>query len=280
MAKRAAAVVVCSCPLLPCSNKNDHRIQERDDWVITRDEHEGWRCSTVSNDEQMDRQPPGFIFDLDGTLVDSVYHHVMAWRRALSEVGIPFSLWQIHRRIGMSGGLLVKAVSREAGRPIEGATTDRAKELHDQYYHEQLHNLSPLPGVLDLLEALRAEGYPWAIATSGRQQDAAPMLDVLGLSIDQVALVTSSDVPYAKPDPHLFLAAADLLQLPAANTMIFGDSVWDMLSARRAGGTGIGLLSGGSSYQELIEAHAFRVYSDIADVVERRDELGVRFSRL
>jgi len=218
-----------------------------------------------------------FVLDLDGTLVDSVYQHVMAWRQALSDVGVPFSVWQVHRRIGMSGGLLVEAVSREAGKGLTDAESEKAKALHDRYYAETVETISPLPGARELIRNLRECEYKWAIATSGHLTDAEPMLELLGLTVGETQLVTSEDVSAAKPDPQLFLTAARLLDVDPASAVVLGDSVWDMLAARRAGCIGIGLMSGGFSSAELIEAHSFRVYADAADFLRHVDELGVRF---
>jgi len=221
--------------------------------------------------------PPAFVLDLDGTLVDSVYQHVMAWRRALSDVGIPFSVWQVHRRIGMSGGLLVEAVSREAGKKLTDSESNKVKALHDMYYAENVETVSPLPGARELVSILVENGYKWAIATSGQLSDAKPMLELLDLSPSGTHLVTSDDVSAAKPDPQLFLAATALLGEAPTNVFVLGDSIWDMLAARRAGCIGIGLMSGGFSSAELMAAHAFRVYSDIEDFLKHVDELGIQF---
>src|SRR5207244_2546317 len=148
--------------------------------------------------------PPGpaFLFDLDGTLVDSVYQHVLAWREALESVGIELSVWRIHRRIGMSGGLFVNALFRETGRDLKPE--------------------------------------------------------------------------HAKPDPDLFLAGAERLGIPIDESVVVGDSVWDLLAARRARALGVGLLSGGYGEEELERAGAYRVYQDPADLLNHLDEVGVR----
>ncbi len=218
---------------------------------------------------------PAFVLDLDGTLVDSVYQHVMAWRKALTEVGIPFAVWQLHRLIGTSGELLVEAISRESGCEVSHDDSRTACDLHDTYYGEALETVAPLPGALDLLRHLTTEDYAWAIATSGSRSDALPMLNLLKLPVAEIHLLTSEEVPLAKPNPQLFLEAVEVLQQPRENTFILGDSVWDMLAARRAGCVGIGLMSGGLSRSELLEAHAFRVYADAADLMDHVDDLGI-----
>jgi HAD superfamily hydrolase (TIGR01509 family) len=222
----------------------------------------------------LERQP-ALLFDLDGTLVDSVYQHVLAWREALEEAGIELSVWRIHRRIGMSGGLFVNALLRETGRAL---STDEARELqesHGRRYAARIQQVRPLPGARELLEQLTAAGIPWAIATSGSLVTAGPTLALLGLSA-MPPIVTRDEVPFAKPDPHLFLAAAGRLGVDIENSIVVGDSVWDMLAGQRARALGVGLLSGGYGREELERAGAFRVYEDPEDLGDHLDELGIR----
>ncbi len=218
---------------------------------------------------------PSFLFDLDGTLIDSVYQHVIAWRTALSEIGIDLSVWRIHRRIGMSGGLFVSALLRETGRSLSQADIEMLQQAHAVQYRAQADSVSPLPGARDLLGALTAAGVPWAIATSGYAATARPALALLGLP-DDTPMVTRDMVRHAKPDPDLFLAAAALLGVDPRYAMVVGDSVWDLLAARRAGALGVGLLSGGYGREELERAGAYRVYADPAEMLARLDEVGVR----
>jgi HAD superfamily hydrolase (TIGR01509 family) len=218
---------------------------------------------------------PSFLFDLDGTLIDSVYQHVIAWRAALSEIGIDLSVWRIHRRIGMSGGLFVHALLRETGRSLSPEDIAALQRAHAAEYKKQADSVTALPGARELLAALTAEGVKWAIATSGRAETARPALDLLGLPGD-TPMVTRDLVRHAKPDPDLFLAAAELLKVEPRHAMVVGDSVWDLLAARRAGALGIGVQSGGYGREELERAGAYRVYTDPAEMLERLYELGVR----
>jgi len=218
---------------------------------------------------------PAFLFDLDGTLIDSVYQHVIAWRAALVEAGIDLSVWRIHRRIGMSGGLFVQALARETGREITPEQAEWLQRRHGEHYAESTSAVMPLPGAAELLGTLSDLGVPWAIATSGRSVTARPALKILGLPPD-TPLVTRDMVRWAKPDPDLFLAAAELLGVDIRDAMVVGDSIWDLLAARRSGGLGIGLLSGGYGGEELQGAGAFRVYADPADLLYHLDEVGVR----
>ena len=216
-----------------------------------------------------------FLFDLDGTLIDSVYQNVIAWRTALAKLDIDLSVWRIHRRIGMSGGLFVSALLRETGRSLSAADIELLQQDHAAEYLAQVDSVRPLPGARALLTALTSLGIPWAIATSGRRAMAEAALAILGLP-DDTPTVTRDMVQHAKPDPDLFLAAAALLKVEPRHAMVVGDSVWDLLAARRAGALGIGLQSGGYGREELERAGAYRVYADPAEMLARIDETGVR----
>jgi HAD superfamily hydrolase (TIGR01509 family) len=219
--------------------------------------------------------PPSFLFDLDGTLIDSVYQHVIAWREALAQVDIDLSVWRIHRRIGMSGGLFVSALMRETGVTLSESDTESLQQSHAREYLKLADSVRPLPGAVELLAALTARGVRWAIATSGRRVTAEPALALLGLPPD-TPMITRDVVLHAKPDPDLFLAAAALLGADPQYSYVVGDSVWDLLAARRAQSIGVGLMSGGYGREELERAGAYRVYADPAELLARADELGVR----
>jgi HAD superfamily hydrolase (TIGR01509 family) len=216
-----------------------------------------------------------FLFDLDGTLIDSVYQHVIAWREALEEVGVSLEVWKIHRRIGMSGGLFVTALRRELGVDLDQETLARLPDLHAQAYDRHYSGVRPLPGATELLSGLSELGIPWAIATSGAERTAGRARGLLGLPED-VPMVTRDQVRYAKPDPDLFLTAASRIGVDIRDSIVVGDSVWDLLAARRAGALGIGFQSGGYGREELIYAGAFRVYEDPSDLLAHLDEVGVR----
>jgi HAD superfamily hydrolase (TIGR01509 family) len=218
---------------------------------------------------------PAFLFDLDGTLMDSVYHHVLAWQAALARDGIHLSVWRIHRRIGMSGGLLANAMLREIGRPVTAEDADRLRRYHAEAYAVHLDRVRPLPGAVELLARLTELGVPWSIATSGYIETAAPMIAMLGVP-EGVPVVTRDQVAHAKPDPDLFLAAAERLGADIEDAVVVGDSVWDLLAARRARALGIGLLSGGYGEDELARAGAYSVYQDPADLLAHLYEVGVR----
>jgi HAD superfamily hydrolase (TIGR01509 family) len=221
------------------------------------------------------RNAPAFLFDLDGTLVDSVYQHVIAWRDALESVGINLPVWKIHRRIGMSGGLFVNALARELDTELDPEVIATLPGLHIDAFIRRFDSVRPLPGAAELLATLSTHGVPWAIATSGRERYARRSLELLGLPAE-TPLVTRDQVSYAKPDPDLFLTAANRIGADIADSVVVGDSVWDLLAARRARALGVGVLSGGYGREELIYSGAYRVYDDPRDLLDHLDEVGVR----
>jgi len=217
-----------------------------------------------------------FLFDLDGTLVDSVYNHVRAWHLALREEGLELSVWRIHRKIGMSGGLFTAQLQRELGRPIDEATTQRLRDRHAELFREISKDVPPLPGAVELLKELTRQQLPWAIATSGRMQTAETNLRSLDVDPGQAIVITRDMVRYAKPDPDLFVEAAKRLGTTTRGSYVIGDSIWDMIAAARCGALGIGLLSGGYGAEELERAGALRVYADPTDMLLHLDEIAPR----
>jgi HAD superfamily hydrolase (TIGR01509 family) len=218
---------------------------------------------------------PAFLFDLDGTLVDSVYLHVLAWQEALERAGKRLSVWRIHRRVGMSGGLLVNALVRETGGAISQEEAALLQKWHAEAFLKFMPQVRPLPGAVELLNRLTALRVPYAIATGGIREYAGESLRLLGIR-PQVPVVTKEEVRHAKPDPDLFLAAAARLGVKTYDSVVVGDSVWDLLAARRARALGVGLLSGGYGQEELERAGAYRTYQDPLDLLNHLDEVGVR----
>jgi HAD superfamily hydrolase (TIGR01509 family) len=214
------------------------------------------------------------IFDLDGTLIDTVYAHVFAWQRALAEAGLPIEGWRIHRRIGMSGGLVTRAVARELGRPLSDLEVLEIQRRHGELGRALLPERRPLPGAVALLAHLRDAGVAYGIATSGRRPEIDASLTALGVGED-VVVVERGDVLRAKPEPDLFLACQERMGVDIRDMTVIGDAVWDLLAARRAGMLSVGLLTGGYGEEELARAGAFRVYRDPAELDASLDELGI-----
>ncbi len=214
------------------------------------------------------------VFDLDGTLVDTVYAHVYAWQRAFAEAGMPIDGWRIHRRIGMSGGLFARAAGREVGRDLSAEEAEELQQRHGELFRELLPERRPLPGAVRLLRELRDGGVSHGIATSGRRPEIDLSLDVLEVPPETV-VVERGDVTRAKPEPDLFLLCAQRLGVQPAECYVIGDAVWDLLAARRAGMLSVGLLSGGYGEAELTAAGAYRVYRDAEELRTSLDELGV-----
>jgi HAD superfamily hydrolase (TIGR01509 family) len=214
------------------------------------------------------------IFDLDGTLVDTVYAHVFAWQQALAEAGMNIPGWLIHRRIGMSGGLFTRAVARELGRDLRAEEVQALQRRHGELFVQLLPVRRPLPGAVDLLRFLRETGIAFGIATSGRRPLINDSLAALSLGPETI-VVERGEVARAKPEPDLFLACQQRLGVETKDCYVVGDAVWDLLAARRAGMLSIGLLSGGYGEDELTRAGAFRVYRDPAELHRSLDELGI-----
>jgi HAD superfamily hydrolase (TIGR01549 family) len=194
----------------------------------------------------------------------------------LDAEGIELAVWRIHRKIGMSGGLFTNMLLRETGQEFDARRVDRMQQRHADAYNRNIGHVRPLPGARELLQSLRDADIPFSIATSGRMQTAAPALETLGFDFSSTPIITRDHVKYAKPEPDLFLAAAERLGVGASGVTIVGDSVWDMLAATRGRFLGIGLLSGGYGLEELARSGAYRVFDDPADLLRHLDEVGGR----
>ena len=232
----------------------------------------GFRYS--SGNELLEETLRALIFDLDGTLVDTVYAHIFAWEQALAEGGMAIEGWRIHRKIGMSGGLFTRAVARELGREIKPEEEKSLQQRHGELFRQLLPERRPLPGAVELIQFLYANHILFGVATSGGRPEINASLDVLGIRDDTV-IVERGSVLRAKPEPDLFLACQQRLGVGVSDCYVVGDAVWDLLAARRAGMLSVGLLSGGYGEDELIEAGAFRVYRDPAELHRSLDELGL-----
>jgi HAD superfamily hydrolase (TIGR01509 family) len=219
-------------------------------------------------------QGPAFLFDLDGTLVDSNYQHALAWKEALESVGVVIPTWKIHRRIGLSGSMLANELGRRTGITLTADQLEASRQAHAASFERRQDEIRALPGAALLLQQLTTLSVPWAIATSGTPTDAAPSLGLLDLPPD-ATVVTAHDVVAAKPDPQIFLAAAERLGVSPQACFVVGDAIWDVLAARRAGALAVGLLTGGYSLAELTDAGAYRVMEDTEELRRSLDLTGI-----
>ena len=215
---------------------------------------------------------PAFIFDLDGTLVDTVYPHVLAWQRAFDEQGMAVPTWRIHRRIGMSGSLLIADFAKELGRDLSDDDKSQLAESHTKHYLDLRGTPRALPGARELLDELDRRNVPWAIATSSEPSEAGAGLEVLGLT-DGAVVIDGERVDAAKPDPEMFEEAAKALDVELSDSIGVGDATWDVTTALKVGMTAVGVLSGGNSADELEGAGASYIYKDAADLHAHLDEV-------
>jgi len=208
------------------------------------------------------------LFDIDGTLVDSNYHHVYAWCRAFADVGIAVDAWRIHRSIGMDGSTLLATLAEDA----DDDTRARAKELNSRYYKETASLLRPLPGARGLLEAVEKLGIKVVLATSAPDDELEILRDVLDCDHLVSAMTSSADVDTAKPKPDIINIALGRAGVEAEHAVFVGDAVWDVEACKRAGVLTIALLSGGVSKCELEQAGAHQVFEDAIDLCQHLDD--------
>jgi HAD superfamily hydrolase (TIGR01509 family) len=232
--------------------------------------------SEVSSNREVPLPP--MLFDLDGTLVDSAYQHVLTWHETFADFRMDIPNWKIHRRIGMSGSFFLPRLLREIGHSGNPAQIKRLEKRHAQYFTPKIKSIRVLPGARELLRHLSDINLPWTIATTGERSQMQKLVKGLGLP-KSLPIVTGDDVKNAKPAPDIFLAAAQSLGVPIADCIIVGDSPWDILAGRRMKALGVGLLSGGYAQEELERAGAHLVYEDPADLLENLAELGINESK-
>jgi HAD superfamily hydrolase (TIGR01549 family) len=218
---------------------------------------------------------PAILFDVDGTLIDSVYEHVSAWSEALRSAGIVLPKWRIHRRIGMSGKSFLRELLRPMGRnPLPPSQVRVLEQKHDAEFSKVISSLQPLPGAKELLKHLSAVRVKWAIATTGNSAQTKRLLKLLKIP-KNIPVITGDDVAKTKPAPDAFVLAAGRLGVSIRDSIVVGDSTWDLLAAVRKSALGVGMLSGGSSQDELERAGAFRVYADPDDMLAHLEQLGI-----
>ena len=222
---------------------------------------------------QLKTEMPAVLFDLDGTLVDSVYEHVHAWWSTLVKTGIMVPKWRIHGRVGMSGQSFLTELMREFA-PTKKIDIKQLEKEHDEKIRSVLSDISPLRGADDLLKHLHRSKVRIAIATTGNREQTSLLLKKLTIPRG-TPILTGDDVKKAKPSPDIFVAAAAALKTQLRDCIVVGDSVWDVLAAGRKGALGVGLLSGGYGEEELHRAGAFRIFADPQDMLLHLEQLGL-----
>jgi phosphoglycolate phosphatase-like HAD superfamily hydrolase len=211
------------------------------------------------------------ILDIDGTLVDTNYHHVLAWDRAFRAEGAEVPLWRIHRHIGMGGDQLVEAL---AGKDFDREHGDAVRDAEKKMYGEMIDEVRPIPGARELMEALRERGHTIVLASSANAEDAEHYVDLLDARELATAWTTSADVEETKPQPDLIGAA--LRRADSLSAVMVGDTTWDVTAALRAEVKTIAVLSGGFGEEELRHAGAVDVFPSVAELAESLDSTPLR----
>jgi HAD superfamily hydrolase (TIGR01509 family) len=210
--------------------------------------------------------PQAMVFDLDGTLVDTVETRIAAWLRTFEEHGIPAGREQVARLIGSDGRRVARLVAEAAGMPIDAERADAIDRRSGEIYSELNTNPRPLPGAIELLRALDERGLPWAIATSSRPEQVGASIDALKLARPPT-IVDGSQVENAKPAPDLLLAAATKLGVEPLRSWYVGDSIWDVQAALAAGMQAIGVASGSATTGDLEEAGAQLIVDELSELI-------------
>jgi HAD superfamily hydrolase (TIGR01509 family) len=211
--------------------------------------------------------PPAAILDIDGTLVDTNYHHVIAWYRAFAKQGIVLPLWRIHRHIGMGGDQVVAAL---AGDEVERQQGDDIRAAEKELYFELIDEVEPFDGARGLIETLKERGHAVILASSAKPEEVERYLDLLDARELADDWTTSADVEATKPHPDLVVAAVG--KAGGGEAVMVGDTPWDCESAQGAGVPTVCVLTGGFSEQELRDAGAVSVFESIAQLAKRLGE--------
>jgi HAD superfamily hydrolase (TIGR01509 family) len=209
------------------------------------------------------------VLDIDGTLVDTNYHHAIAWYRAFRANGVVLPLWRIHRHIGMGGDQLVAAL---AGDEVEDERGDTIRDAEAERYMELIEEVEPTEDARRLIEELKRRGRTVVLASSAKQDEVEHYLDLLEARELADAWTTSDDVEATKPEPDLVVAALEKAGGDGEEAVMIGDTPWDVKAAARAGVGTIAVLTGGFSEAELRDAGAVAVHESVAELLERLDE--------
>ena len=208
--------------------------------------------------------PPAAILDIDGTLVDTNYHHAIAWYRAFHQHDVVQPIWRIHRHIGMGGDHLVEALG---GERLEEEKGEGIRAAEKMLYAELIGEVEPLGGARSLIEDLKGHGHAVVLASSAKEDEVEHYIGLLDVRDTVKGWTTSADVDATKPEPDLVEAALE--KAGTRDAVMVGDTVWDVEAAKRAGIETIGVLTGGNSKAELLEAGAIEVHESIEELRER-----------
>jgi HAD superfamily hydrolase (TIGR01509 family) len=211
--------------------------------------------------------PPAAVLDVDGTLVDTNYHHALCWYRAFREHGIVLPVWRLHRHVGMGGDKFVAAV---AGEDVEERLGDRLREEWERCFDAVAGEVEPLAGARDLMVELNERGHAVVLASSAIEKHLDAFLDLLEARDLADSWTTKDDVEASKPDPDLVEAA--LAKAGTRDAVMVGDTPWDCIAADRAGIQTVGVITGGFSEAELRGAGAVAVFESLDELRERLDE--------
>jgi len=212
-------------------------------------------------------KPPAALLDVDGTLVDTNYHHALAWYRAFRQHGVTLPVWVIHRHIAMGGDQLVRAL---CGDRAEREMGDAIRETETERYQELIDEVQPLPDAQALVRELKGRGHAVVLASSAKESEVHHYIDLLQVRDVVDGWTTSADVEATKPEPDLVIAS--LQKAGGGRSTMLGDSTWDCLSAKRAGVEAVALLTGGYSEAELCDAGAQTVFESLGHLIERLDD--------
>jgi HAD superfamily hydrolase (TIGR01509 family) len=211
--------------------------------------------------------PPVAILDVDGTLVDTNYHHAIAWYRAFTQHDVILPVWRVHRAIGMGGDQLVGAL---AGDDVERERGDDIRAAETVLYTLMIHEVRPLPDARRLIETLKERGHRVVLASSAKEEEIGHYLDLLDARQIADAWTSSADVEKTKPHPDLVQTALE--KVGGGDAVMIGDSIWDVEAAKRAGIPTITVRTGGFGHDELAEAGAARVFDSIGDLLEKWED--------
>lgn len=210
------------------------------------------------------------VLDIDGTLVDTNYHHALAWYRAFRRHGIVLPVWRIHRHIGMGGDQLVAALTDEQ---TDRELGDQIREAEKGLYLELIDEVEPMEGSRELIADLRGRGHIVVLASSAKQEEVDCYLDLLDARELADAWTTSADVQATKPAPDLVNAALERVDGQASDAVMVGDTPWDVHAARGAGVDTIAVLTGGFAIEELRESGAVAVFESVAQLRAELDSM-------